>query len=73
MGGCGITREGAMALVREHLTDQVLVKHCLATEAIMRSLAGRFGEDPDTWGIAGLLHDLDYARNKGCAPSDIPS
>jgi putative nucleotidyltransferase with HDIG domain len=64
MSGCGITREGAMALVREHLSEQVLIKHCLATEAIMRSLAGSFGEDPDTWGIAGLLHDLDYAQTK---------
>ena len=53
-----------MALLKEHLSEQVLIKHCLATEAIMRSLAGSFGEDPDTWGIAGLLHDLDYAQTK---------
>jgi putative nucleotidyltransferase with HDIG domain len=64
MSGCGITREGAMALVKKHISEQVLIKHCLATEAIMRSLAGRFGEDPETWGIAGLLHDLDYAETK---------
>ena len=31
----------------------------LATEAIMRSLARRFGENEDEWGLAGLLHDID--------------
>lgn len=64
MSGCGITRDGAMALLRERLTDQVLIKHSLATEAIMRRIAGRFGADPETWGIAGLLHDLDYSETK---------
>ena len=31
----------------------------LATEAIMRALAGRLGADPELWGLAGLAHDLD--------------
>ncbi len=64
MSGCGITRDQAMALLREKLNDQVLIKHCLATEAIMRHIADRFGADPETWGIAGLLHDLDFAETK---------
>lgn len=59
-----MTRDRALALLRERLTDQVLVKHSLATEAIMRHIAGRFGADAETWGIAGLLHDLDYAETK---------
>ena len=55
-----MTREEALELLKSYVHQENLVKHCLATEAIMRSLAERFGEDPDKWGIAGLLHDLDY-------------
>jgi len=56
----GITRENALLLLREHLKNEKLVAHCIASEAIMRALAVKFGKDPDVWGIAGLLHDLDY-------------
>lgn len=64
MSGCGITRDKAMVLLKERLSDQVLIKHSLATEAIMRHIADRFGADPEAWGIAGLLHDLDYTETK---------
>ncbi|MCJ7773636.1 MAG: HDIG domain-containing protein [Desulfobacterales bacterium] len=56
----GITKDGALALLREHLKNEKLIAHCLATEAIMRALAIKFGEDEALWGLAGLLHDLDY-------------
>ena len=56
----GITRDDAMALLKTHLRNDKLVSHCVAAEAIMRALAEKFGEDPDIWGLAGLLHDLDY-------------
>ncbi len=55
-----VTREEALDLLKSHVHQENLIKHCLATEVIMRRLAERFGEDPDKWGIAGLLHDLDY-------------
>jgi len=55
-----VSREEALKLLKSYVHQENLIKHCLATEAIMRSLAERFGEDPDKWGIAGLLHDLDY-------------
>ena len=55
----GISRGEALNLLRTHVKNPNLVKHCLATEAVMRALATRFNEDPDKWGIAGLLHDLD--------------
>ncbi len=54
-----ISRDQAYTLLTEHLKTPNLIKHCLATEAIMRSLAGRFDRDPEIWGLAGLLHDID--------------
>jgi len=58
----GITREEAIHLLKEHLKNEKLISHCLATEAIMRALARKLGEDELLWGLAGLLHDLDYEK-----------
>lgn len=55
----GLTRDEALALLRGELKNPNLINHCLATEAVMRALAPRFGADPEQWGLAGLLHDLD--------------
>lgn len=55
-----MTREEAWKLVQEKVKNKNLQKHMLATEAVMRKLARRFGEDETEWGLAGLLHDLDY-------------
>ncbi len=55
-----MTREEAMALLKKHVKNKNLRKHCIAVEAVMRQLAARFGEDKELWGLAGLLHDLDY-------------
>jgi putative nucleotidyltransferase with HDIG domain len=57
--GLPMPREGALALLREHVKSENMVKHCLASEAVMRALAKRLGEDEELWGTAGLLHDLD--------------
>lgn len=59
-----ISRERALELLNEHLKNENLLKHCVATEAVMRALAVRFGEDEALWGLAGLLHDLDYDETK---------
>ena len=56
----GITREQAMGLLETYLENPRLISHCVATEAIMRSLAKKYAEDETIWGLAGLLHDLDY-------------
>ncbi len=56
----GITREEALGLLRCYLKNEKMISHSLASEAIMRSIAKKLGEDPEIWGIAGLLHDLDY-------------
>ena len=55
-----MNRDEAWTLLGQHLKNRNLLKHSLAVEACMRRLAGRFGEDPEIWGTAGLLHDLDY-------------
>ncbi|HTY25675.1 MAG TPA: HDIG domain-containing protein [Desulfomonilaceae bacterium] len=60
----GISREEALRLMEQYLETDALRKHSLATEAIMRSLALRFGEDPEMWGIVGLLHDIDYNETR---------
>ncbi|NMB12637.1 MAG: HDIG domain-containing protein [Firmicutes bacterium] len=57
-------REEALALVKKHVKTKNLVKHMLAAEAIMRRLACHLGEDQETWGLAGLLHDIDYEETK---------
>lgn len=54
------TREEGLAIVREHVKNENLVRHMLAVEAAMRFYAEKFSEDVATWGLAGLLHDFDY-------------
>ncbi|TMI77290.1 MAG: HDIG domain-containing protein [Bacillati bacterium ANGP1] len=57
-----MTRDQAWALVCEWIHNPNLRKHLLAAEAAMRAYARRFGEDEESWGIVGLVHDLDYER-----------
>ena len=59
-----MNREEALKLVQEKIQNQNLVKHCLAVEVCMRDLAQHFGEDQEKWGLAGLLHDIDYEETK---------
>ena len=59
-----MTRDEALALLRRHMTADALIKHCLASEAIMRHLARRLGEDEESWALAGLLHDIDFEETK---------
>ena len=54
-----INREQALALLKKHIRAENLLKHCLATEAIMRAVAQRLGKDDELWGLTGLLHDID--------------
>ena len=57
-----MTREEALALLREHIRNENLVKHALAVEAAMRWYARHFDENEELWGAVGLLHDFDYER-----------
>jgi putative nucleotidyltransferase with HDIG domain len=55
-----MTRDEALALVREFVKNEGLVRHMLSVEAAMRFYAEKFGEDVELWGLLGLLHDFDW-------------
>ncbi len=55
-------RDEALALMHEYTPSDALRKHMYAVEAAMRAYAAKFGEDQDTWGVVGLLHDFDYEK-----------
>lgn len=59
-----LTREESLKLLKEKVHDENLIKHMLATEAVMRALARKFNEDEEKWGLTGLLHDIDYEETK---------
>jgi putative nucleotidyltransferase with HDIG domain len=55
-----VTRDEALALVREYITNEGLLRHCLAVEAAMRAYAVRYDGDVEEWGLTGILHDFDW-------------
>jgi predicted hydrolase (HD superfamily) len=66
------TRADALTIVHEFTQSDSLRKHMLSVEAAMRAYAAKFGEDPERWGLAGLVHDFDYERypNAAHSPTD---
>ena len=65
-----MTRDQALKLLHEHMKNQNLRRHCYAVEAVMRALSKRLGGDEELWGIAGLIHDVDYEKTKDTAKKD---
>jgi putative nucleotidyltransferase with HDIG domain len=59
-----MNRSEALSLLQSKVSNQNLIKHSFAVEAIMRALARHFDEDVELWGLAGLLHDIDYDITK---------
>ena len=55
-----MNRSEALDIVREYIKNENLVRHMLAVEAAMRFYAEEYGEDAETWGNTGLLHDFDW-------------
>jgi putative nucleotidyltransferase with HDIG domain len=57
-----MNRTEALQLMHEYTPSDALRKHMYAVEAAMRAYARKAGEDEETWGVVGLLHDFDYER-----------
>lgn len=54
-----ISREKAVKLLNENISSENMLKHCYASEAVLRGIAKKLGENEEEYGIAGLLHDID--------------
>lgn len=62
-----ISREEALLLLKQNNITPALLKHALASEAVLRAMAQRLGEDETLWALTGLLHDLDYPQTENSA------
>ena len=59
-----ISRDKALELIKQKVKNKNLIKHMLATEAIMNELALKLDGDQELWGLAGLVHDVDYKETE---------
>jgi predicted hydrolase (HD superfamily) len=57
-----LSRDQALEVMHHYTASDALRKHMYAVEIAMRAMAEQAGEDPDAWGLVGLLHDFDYER-----------
>ena len=62
LADAGWSRDRGLALMHEYTASEPLRRHMYAVEIAMRAMAERAGEDPEAWGLLGLLHDFDYER-----------
>jgi putative nucleotidyltransferase with HDIG domain len=60
-----ISRENALNFLNQHIQNANMIKHCLASEAVLRAVALKLNMDPEEWGTAGLLHDIDVEITHG--------
>jgi putative nucleotidyltransferase with HDIG domain len=58
-------REEILDSIHGNVQDKNMIRHMLATEAIMRALAKKLGGDEKEWGITGLIHDIDIELVEG--------
>lgn len=62
-----LPREEALGLLHKYVKNEKMIAHCLASEAVMHSLAVHLGRNAEAWAQAGLLHDLDVEVTHGDA------
>jgi putative nucleotidyltransferase with HDIG domain len=60
-----LNRDEILDSIHGNVQDKNMIRHMLATEAIMRALAKKLGEDEEEWGITGLIHDIDMELVEG--------
>ena len=53
-------QEEALALLKKYNKEPFHIRHGLTVQAVMRQYALKNGEDPEYWGLVGLLHDIDF-------------
>lgn len=53
------SRDYYFQLLQSKVSNPKMIAHCLASEAVMRALARKFGENEEVWGLTGLMHDVD--------------
>ncbi|HGY10041.1 MAG TPA: HDIG domain-containing protein [Oceanithermus profundus] len=63
------TYDEALALMHDWTPSESLRRHMYAVEAAMRAYARKFGEDEETWAIAGLIHDFDWEKHPETHPN----
>lgn len=54
------SREAAWNILTKYVTTDHLQRHVLTVEGVMRHFAPLYNEDPEEWGLLGLLHDIDF-------------
>lgn len=57
-----MTRDEALEKLKIRLTNKYMLQHSIVSEAIMKEFAVYYHDDVESWGLAGLLHDIDYER-----------
>ncbi len=55
-----IERKDAINLLKKYNKEEFHIRHAFTVEQIMRYFAKKYNENEDFWGLAGLLHDIDY-------------
>lgn len=64
MSNLPLTRTQALELNKKYNTEQSDLNHYLESEAVMKGIAEKLGEDVEYWGMLGLLHDIDWGVTK---------
>ena len=62
-----LTREQALSLLQKYNKEPFHILHALTVEGVMRWFAQEEGQDPDFWGLCGLLQDVDFE----CSPEQL--